>query len=531
MRNLYLVTVPLVMLFASCQRTICESETTGWDYNDPKNGGFQKVPFAEQETGPGLILIEGGTFDFYLDQDSELISEVVKTEVRSFYLDESEVSNGDWLQYMEWTNKVFDDEYMYLKLKLLPDTNVWHGQVDEAGFYSANYLRHPSYANYPVVGVSWVQASDYCLWRTDRVNEYILIREEIIKGDYEKGGEPFTTQGYFSGQYDESDEKLLDLDPSNGGFDPMTGRFKSKDMATRIVRMEDGILLPRYRLPTELEWEYVANSKTSSQKVCKDLPFRKYNQKVAKVPFLLEQEISNEYFLDPATFPLAPIYSGCPNDYGIYNMAGNVSEWVDQQDIERNRNNLSFIFTNRKEVDYNISLIYTDFFGFKGKMNLSYADTIAADMIHMMMEELEAIVVLNRDKKFEEAQENIKYFIEFTYEDVIARSWDYYDTSWQQKIDPFMQDFTDNITRYEIPSSVQYYYSDARYNKWYFDSIQGLGLSDSYIFKGMNWSDDHLIPSSYRRKMDKDSASALVGFRCAMDRFGSPYGLGKKRRY
>jgi hypothetical protein len=45
------------------------------------------------------------------------------------------------------------------------------------------YFRHPAYNNYPVVGVSWRQANDYASWRTDRVNEYILIREGILKLD------------------------------------------------------------------------------------------------------------------------------------------------------------------------------------------------------------------------------------------------------------------------------------------------------------------------------------------------------------
>ena len=36
------------------------STSTGWGYNDPDNGGFEVAVGAEQKTGPGLILIEGG---------------------------------------------------------------------------------------------------------------------------------------------------------------------------------------------------------------------------------------------------------------------------------------------------------------------------------------------------------------------------------------------------------------------------------------------------------------------------------------
>ena len=38
------------------------SSTTGWEYNNPENGGFEVRSAVEQETGPGLVLIEGGTF-------------------------------------------------------------------------------------------------------------------------------------------------------------------------------------------------------------------------------------------------------------------------------------------------------------------------------------------------------------------------------------------------------------------------------------------------------------------------------------
>ena len=43
--------VAAVALIASCATE--RSDSTGWDYNNPRMGGFQKVPFVDQETGPG----------------------------------------------------------------------------------------------------------------------------------------------------------------------------------------------------------------------------------------------------------------------------------------------------------------------------------------------------------------------------------------------------------------------------------------------------------------------------------------------
>src|SRR5690625_7208825 len=64
-----------------------------------------------------------------------------------------------------------------------------------------NYLRHPAYAEYPVVGVSWIQAMEYSKWRTDRVNEIMLEREGYVaKGaPYNaKAGETFNTETYLT---------------------------------------------------------------------------------------------------------------------------------------------------------------------------------------------------------------------------------------------------------------------------------------------------------------------------------------------
>ena len=55
-----LTLLAVVIFLSSCYRE--KSNTTGWNYNDPANGGFEVVSYTEQETGPGLVLIEGGTF-------------------------------------------------------------------------------------------------------------------------------------------------------------------------------------------------------------------------------------------------------------------------------------------------------------------------------------------------------------------------------------------------------------------------------------------------------------------------------------
>ena len=59
--KLILVLVSLFTL-ASCSKKP-QSSVTGWEYNNPKNGGFEtSTKFKEQITGPGLMFIEGGSF-------------------------------------------------------------------------------------------------------------------------------------------------------------------------------------------------------------------------------------------------------------------------------------------------------------------------------------------------------------------------------------------------------------------------------------------------------------------------------------
>ena len=79
-----------VMYTSSCNKA-GKSSTTGWKYNDAKWGGFEKHKFKEQETGPGLVFVEGGSFtmgssETDLTYDHNNFKR--RISVSSFYMDE-----------------------------------------------------------------------------------------------------------------------------------------------------------------------------------------------------------------------------------------------------------------------------------------------------------------------------------------------------------------------------------------------------------------------------------------------------------
>ena len=342
--KLVVVMLAVIGLVASCARE--RSNTTGWEYNNPRNGGFQKVPFFDQETGPGLILVEGGTFTMgRAEQDVtyEWNNTPRRVTVSSFYMDQFEVTNFNWLEYLYWIRRTYEEFPMIYK-NALPDTNCWRSPLAFNEPYVEYYLRHPAYQNYPVVGVSWNQANDFCKLRTDRVNEFILLREGVLTSNPDQSGDPFTTDSYLADQYhpgDDKEQKLIDLDPKQGW------NGKRNDLGQRIVRMEDGILLPRYRLPTEAEWEFAYYGLVGSMTNVADPGVIENRRTYPWTGHWVRQDNAEfqgdiranfvrgqgDYMgvagaLNDAADVTAPVDSYWPNDYGLYHMAGNVSEWV-----------------------------------------------------------------------------------------------------------------------------------------------------------------------------------------------------------
>jgi gliding motility-associated lipoprotein GldJ len=475
-----LALVAAVIALASCGKE--KSAVTGWEYNNPKNGGFEVVPYEEQETGPGLVLVEGGTFSMgRTEQDIMIDWDNIprRVTVSSFYLDETEIANVHYLEYLFWLNRVFGADYPEVYKKALPDTLVWRDKLAYNEPLVELYLRHPAYQQYPVVGVNWLQATDFCAWRTDRVNEIILIREGILKTNYSQVNEDnFNTDAYLSGQYEGMVKNdVEDLNPSGKG--------------TRKVRMEDGILLPRYELPTEAQWEYAALGLIGNTEFERVYDRRQYPWNGHIVRNADEkykgQMMGNfkrgkgdnmgvaGYLNDNADIP-APVHSYWPNDYGLYNMAGNVSEWV--KDVYRP--------LSPEDV--------TDFNPFRGN-------------VFKTQERDDEGAIAEKDSLGRIKMRNVTE--------------------------------AENIDRRNYTKADNINYLDGSYNESTKDSSdikyeygKSSMLNDkAHIYKGGSWKDRaYWMSPGTRRFLDEKQSTDYIGFRCYMVRVGSPVGLGTKPR-
>lgn len=485
-RNLFLITVVALMAFTtSCKNEV--SSTTGWEYNNPKNGGFEVVPYAEQETGPGLILIEGGTFTMGRTQQDvmyEWTNIPRRITVSSFYLDETEVRNLDYVEYLFWINRVFGTDYPEVYRQALPDTLVWRTQLAFNEPYVEYYLRHPAYRDYPVVGVSHVQASDYCNWRTDRVNEMILIREGILKMDpNQQNEENFNTESYLAGQYEGMVKNdLIDLNPNGSG--------------TRKVRLEDGIFLPKYRLPTEAEWEYAALGligNTIYERITERRLYPWNGHGVRNPSDKYYGEIMANYkrgrgdnmgvagHLNDAADITSPVHAYWPNDYGLYGMAGNVSEWV--MDVYRP---LSF-----EDV--------SDFRSFRGN--------VFKTQVRNQDREIETKDSLGRIqwRDVNDKDDNLSTRRNYRKADNI----NYQDGDFKNSVY-----FKDEAMQ-EQPGKLMYEYG-----------ATSMINDKAMVYKGGSWKDrTYYIGPGTRRFLDAKQSTDYIGFRCAMTRVGSPVGF------
>jgi len=168
-------------------------------------------------------------------------------------------------------------------VNVYPDTLCWISDFT----YSYNepatqsYFWHPSFDNYPVVGVSWKQATAFCIWRTNMMNNSLV-----------GSGEPFVQD---------------------------------------------------YRLPLEGEWEYAARGGLALSMYPWGGLYTRNNQGC----FLANFKPMRGRYGDDGGMTCMKVGSFEPNDFNLYDMAGNVAEWTANAYDES-----SYAYTHDLNPDY-----------------------------------------------------------------------------------------------------------------------------------------------------------------------------------
>jgi sulfatase modifying factor 1 len=272
-----------------------ESTATGLEYN--ADDGFQVMDFKGQPDAPNMVFIEGGRFVMGSLEEDVMSSRdnIERTiSIQSFYMDETEIANIHWLEYLHYIQKDSSEEFFQ---SALPDTTVWASELAFNDSYVDHYLRYPGFRFFPVVGVSWVQANDYCNWRTAAVNKQLA---------------------------------------EDAGIEIPEGQGR--------IPLETGAVLPNFRLPSEAEWEYAAKALIGTQYIDENQTNQRlypWDGHALRNPYGKQMGTFLANFkrgrgdyagiagkLNDGALITAGIYDYPPNDFGLYNMAGNVNEWV-----------------------------------------------------------------------------------------------------------------------------------------------------------------------------------------------------------
>lgn len=535
--------------FASCSKKSSSknsSTATGWKIND-KKGGFQYASnFKKQAAVPGLIEIEGGTFTMGKVQDDVMHdwnNSPNQQHVQSFFMDEHEVTNLMYLEYLDWLKRIFDpnqENYTNIYNGALPDTLVWRNRLGYNETMTNNYLRHPAYKDYPVVGVNWIQAVEFCKWRTDRVNEDILEKNKYLKKDSKlmdaTAEKSFSTETYINtpSQAFGGDEEIV-LKGKGGRAKASTNRGgETVEPKNVYAQRSSGLIQPEYRLPTEAEWEYAAvanvgNREYNLYKGKKKYPWsgshtRSGQRSVRGDQLANFKQGKGDYggvpgWSDDGADITQVVKSYPPNDFGLYDMAGNVSEWV--ADVYR-----PIVDDEANDFNYYRGNVYMkNKIGEDGKVEIVTSENIKYDTLangKIIARNFPGqIAQVPVDEKETYLRQNFDKSDNRNYRDGDKQSIRFYKFGSEEDGDPSTNEKKRmyDSPKHEVTADTATGGLSRKYDK---SSKRTTLINDDVrVYKGGSWRDRaYWLDPAQRRFFPQDMATDDIGFRCAMSKVG-----------
>jgi formylglycine-generating enzyme len=251
--------------------------------------------FKVKELEKSLELIPAGIFH-YGQSDSDVPypnltrSRVIKVD--SFYIFNHEVTNGE---YQAFIQDIKSKDTTYYK-QLLPDTLVWRDRYSYSEPMVDYYFRHPAYRNCPVLGISYDQAESYCKWLTAK-----YMNEGKRKFKHVEFQLPTIAEWTYA---------------AKGGLDLSKFPWKGNSMQNK-----DGNWMAKFRVIPQDGIGYEI------------IPVQKLDGKIEHRKILTASGWFGANDMDH--WIVAPVKSYPANGYGLFDMAGNVEEYVLEKGVTK----------------------------------------------------------------------------------------------------------------------------------------------------------------------------------------------------
>jgi len=266
------------------------------------------------------------------------------------------------------THNSKDDKVVKEPVNVYPNENVWNQDLTNAqtDLFVENYFKAPPFDDYPVVGVTWMQAMAFCDWRSNNARKYYNMPDYMnyYRLVYTLPSEAqfvYAAQGYYDMIYSITNTDTLDTvnlfpvvvdtyatahperDINNN---PITDSATLAKMAVQktedsLTKVKNGIKADRIA-KYEAAHRRAANGNLYLLDYIKMLNFLQNGYKTGNEGTIVDstpihrdvngmlsnfKQAEGDYWEDGAALTM-PVMTFAPNEFGLYNMEGNVAEWV-----------------------------------------------------------------------------------------------------------------------------------------------------------------------------------------------------------
>jgi len=328
----------LLLLFIAAFAASCGRKETGelvGVFNRPKWKGIN--PY-------GMVYVPSGTLHVGVgdeDLSKQLVSRPKSISIQGFFMDETEITNNEYRQFVTWVQDSLGHETLQHVLeddggdldKALIDWEMdidWEEDAEE--LEDLYYQGNERFAGRKELDVSkfvfefqwydWQRAAhDRTSNRTSHIHkEKISIYPDTLcwVRDYAYSyNEPMTRNYFWHPAFDDY--------PVVGVNWKMAKAFCYWRAKLWDMYSPDQINTEDFRLPTEHEWEYAARGGREGA----PYPWGAYYTRNAKGCLLANFKPGRGNYPEDGGLYTVKADGYYPNDYGLYCMAGNVAEWTE----------------------------------------------------------------------------------------------------------------------------------------------------------------------------------------------------------